>query len=219
MTFNETLAIVQNLYADEPGVSGWIQRQRPKICPFHELLPLVPVHSRVLDVGCGSGLWAGLLAATNHAAYVHGFDASQKAIDVALRMQSRLPKEQQERLFFEYRSVTDGLPDEQFDVVTMIDVLHHIPPKHQEKAVLDVWSRVRQGGIFLYKDMASKPFWCGLMNRLHDLASAKEWIHYCPINRVENAVSLSGGGNLEKTASCRMLWYQHEWRTFVKNEK
>jgi hypothetical protein len=73
-------------------------------------------------------------------------------------------------------------------------VLHHIPPRDQEKAVLDVWTRVRPGGIFLYKDMASKPFWCGWMNRLHDLASAKEWIHYCPISRVENAVNLGGGG-------------------------
>ena len=215
ITFNETLKIVRNLYIDEPGICGWIQRQRPKICPFHEFFPLVPIGSRVLDVGCGSGLWAGLLTVTNRTAFVHGFDASQKAIDVARRMQNRLPKEQREKLFFEYRSVMDGLPDERFDVVTMIDVLHHIPPKEQEKAVLDVWSRVKQGGVFLYKDMASKPFWCGLMNRLHDLASVKEWIHYCSVNRVENAVNLKGG-QVRESASCRMIWYQHEWRTFVK---
>ena len=217
-TLHETLKIVQDLYADEKNVSGWIQRQRPKICPFHELLPLVPVHSRVLDIGCGSGLWAGLLVVSNQAAFVHGFDASAKAIDVARRMQNRLPQEQQEKLLFEYRSIADGLPEEQFDVVTMIDVLHHIVPKSQEKAVLDAWSRVKPGGLFLYKDMASKPCWCGVMNRLHDLASAKEWIHYCPIRRVEDAVNMGGGGgSLGNIGDCRMLWYQHEWRTFVKN--
>ena len=96
----EVLDIVDSLYRDEKNLSGVIQRLRPRICPFSTLLPLFPRGSRVLDVGCGSGLWAGLLIATDRAVFVHGFDASKKAIDIARRMQSRLPTEQQNKLYF-----------------------------------------------------------------------------------------------------------------------
>jgi hypothetical protein len=141
-------------------------------------------------------------------------------IDVAMRMRERLPINQQEKLRFEYRSVIDGIPDEQFDVVSMIDVLHHIQPKYQEKAIADVLPHIKRGGYFVYKDMASKPFLCGLMNRLHDLASAKQWIHYCPISKVEFAVKIGEGGLekwiLQEFSNCRLYWYQHEWMIFKK---
>ena len=215
MTNNtEVFEIINAMYRDEKNLSGFIQRLRPRICPFEVLLPLVPQGSRVLDIGCGSGLMAGLLVQTEQASFVHGFDASRKAIDVAQRMRERLPEECRERLFFEYRSVMDGLPDESFDVVTMIDVLHHIPPKAQEGAVRNALSRVKSGGLFLYKDMAQKPLFCAAMNRLHDLASAKEWIHYCPIGDVERFCSEQT--SLETSGAQRLYWYQHEWRVFRK---
>ena len=206
--------IVDSLYRDEKNLSGFIQRLRPRICPFDVLLSLVPHGSRVLDIGCGSGLWAGLLIQTGQASFVHGFDASQKAIDVAQRMRERLPEDHRERLFFEYRSVMDDLPEESFDVVTMIDVLHHIPPKAQEGVIHDALIRVKSGGLFLYKDMASKPLFCAVMNRLHDLASVKEWIYYCPIGDVERFCSEQT--SLEVSGAQRLYWYQHEWRVFRK---
>jgi protein-L-isoaspartate O-methyltransferase len=52
-----------------------MQRLRPHIAPFHTLLPLVPKGSRVLDIGGGSGLWAGLLVQTGQADFVYSFDA------------------------------------------------------------------------------------------------------------------------------------------------
>jgi 2-polyprenyl-3-methyl-5-hydroxy-6-metoxy-1,4-benzoquinol methylase len=219
-TPQEVLTIVNDLYRHEKSLSGLIQRLRPKICPFDKLLPYIPDNSTVLDVGCGSGLWAGLMVRTGRATFVHGFDSSKKAIDVAIRMREHLPTDQQEKLHFEYRNVKDGIPDGQFDVVSMIDVLHHIRPKFQEKAIIDVLPHIKQGGLFLYKDMASKPFFCGMMNRLHDLASAKEWIHYFPINQLESIVKIVGGGQyrliLQESTYCRLYWYQHEWRVFRK---
>ena len=216
-TTKETVRkIVDSLYRDEKNLSGFIQRLRPRICPFDALLPLVPHGSRrVLDIGCGSGLWAGLLIQTGQASFVHGFDASQKAIGVAQRMRERLPEESREQLFFEYRSVMDGLPDESFDVVTMIDVLHHIPSQAQEGAVRDALTRVNPGGLFLYKGMAQKPLFCAVMNRLHDLASVREWIHCRPIGDVERFCS--DQTSLEVFGSKRLYWYQHEWRVFRKD--
>jgi 2-polyprenyl-3-methyl-5-hydroxy-6-metoxy-1,4-benzoquinol methylase len=104
VSLDNVTSIVNELYRYEKNVSGLIQRLRPKICPFNELLPLIPAGSRVLDVGCGSGLWAGLMIQTDRASFVHGFDASQKAIAVAKRMRECLPEETQKKLFFEYRT-------------------------------------------------------------------------------------------------------------------
>jgi 2-polyprenyl-3-methyl-5-hydroxy-6-metoxy-1,4-benzoquinol methylase len=223
MTRAEIIQFVNCLYRNEKNLGGLMQRLRPYIAPFHRLLPLTPKGSRVLDVGCGSGLWPGLLVAAGQAEFCYGFDSSRKAIALAQRMRNDMPKEQGNKLFFEYRSVTDGLPKEQFDVVTMIDVMHHIPRKHQDQALLDIWACVKNDGLFVYKDMASKPRYCGIMNRLHDLVVAREWIRYYPIDNVKKILS-ENGGHQEKKAqifsqheSCRMFfWYQHEWVVFRK---
>ena len=132
-------------------------------------------------------------------------------------MREHLPKEQQERLFFEHRDVVAGLPESEFDVVSMIDVVHHIAPRHQEQAIAEAWRRVRPGGLFLNKDMASKPWYCGFMNRVHDLVIAREWIHYYPISKVES-IPRRAGGSIEHAGTARMWgWYQHEWRTFPED--
>jgi 2-polyprenyl-3-methyl-5-hydroxy-6-metoxy-1,4-benzoquinol methylase len=90
-TSKEVLTIVKNLYKYEKNLSGLIQRLRPKICPFDRLLQYVPEGSKVLDVGCGSRLLAGLMVCTGRASFVYGFDSSKKAIDVAIRMREHLP--------------------------------------------------------------------------------------------------------------------------------
>jgi SAM-dependent methyltransferase len=74
-----------------------------------------------------------------------------------------------------FQSAAGGeLPRGPFDVGSLIDVMHHVPPVEQQGLFAGAAKRVRPGGVF-YKDMRVKPRWKAWANRLHDLALARQW--------------------------------------------
>lgn len=174
------------LFVDGSIVLRLLQRFRPYICPFEAILPIIPEGSDVLDVGCGGGLFLGLLAANGRIRSGFGFDSSVKAIAIAKRM-SRFFQQGEGRLKLEFqqRDASDGMPDRYFDVVSIIDVMHHVPPLFQRSVLEMAASRLRPSGLLIYKDMVRKPLWRAWANRLHDLVLARQWIHYAPIEHVE----------------------------------
>ena len=74
------------LYPEGSAVFRTLQRYRPYICPFEELIPEVPIGASVLDVGCGAGLFLGLLDAVGREPDGTGFDASPQGIKLAKAM-------------------------------------------------------------------------------------------------------------------------------------
>lgn len=204
-------ASARQLYADAGWSRQLIQSLRPYICPFHVLIPLVPKGARVLDIGCGCGLFLAFLASNRQIVEGYGFDSDAHAIATARRMQARLPSGG--NLRFTQRDATCDWPKESFDVVSLIDVLHHVPPERQAQVVQMAAERVAPGGMLLYKDMVRFPAWRAWGNRMHDLVMAHQWIHYVDLDSVSGwlgraNIPLSHAGNLN------MLWYGHEWAIF-----
>jgi SAM-dependent methyltransferase len=89
---------------------GYVHARRVRVLAAG-IAPLLPPRARVLDVGCGDGMLAHLVAAARQ-------DCTVRGVDVLVRPHTRVPV-----------SAFDGhsLPfdDDAFDVVTCIDVLHH----------------------------------------------------------------------------------------------
>jgi 2-polyprenyl-3-methyl-5-hydroxy-6-metoxy-1,4-benzoquinol methylase len=106
-------------------------------------------------------------------------------------------------------------PSETFDVVSIIDVMHHVPPGLQRTFFTEASKRVAPGGRLVYKDMCRKPAWRALSNRLHDLLKARQWIHYRPIAEVE-AWAKQAGLRLTTARDLTALWYGHELRVFER---
>ena len=75
------------------------------------LLELIPSDARILDVGCGDGLIDEMLIAVRPETSIHG-------IDIFLRPRLRIP-------VLKYDGVRIPHPDQSFDVVFFLDVLHH----------------------------------------------------------------------------------------------
>ena len=75
------------------------------------LQPLLPTTGKVLDVGCGDGLLASLLARQLPATEFPG-------IDVLVREETQIPID-------EFDGTTISYDDNSFDTVMMVDVLHH----------------------------------------------------------------------------------------------
>ena len=206
-------ARAKRLYRGASGVSALLQTLRPYICPFQEIMPLVPHGATVLDAGCGAGLFLGLLADCGYISSGMGFDSNPAILALAQRMTKHLPA----RVSIEFRHIDAAAawPTETFDVVSLIDVLHHLPPASHSWVLSQAIARVRAGGILLYKDMATRPRWRALCNQAHDLVVAHQWVHHVPIAFIEQHAS-SHGLTVTARGAASCYWYAHEWRVFAR---
>jgi 2-polyprenyl-3-methyl-5-hydroxy-6-metoxy-1,4-benzoquinol methylase len=212
-TASDISETAKQLYRNQNSLGARLQILRPYICPFEELLPLVPHGSSILDVGCGAGLFLGLLSSCGTIQRGVGFDASRSAITLAQDMRSALPE--QAPLQFTQIDATAAWPEGEFDVVSMIDVLHHVGPAFQLDVLSLAVSKVRPGGLFLYKDMAIHPRWRAWCNHAHDLIMARQWIHLVPFDRVRQHLTSTGMTEVMHRSAMR-YWYAHEWSVFAR---
>jgi cyclopropane fatty-acyl-phospholipid synthase-like methyltransferase len=204
----------KELYASEPRMLVRLaQTYRPAIAPLEHLVSQVPRGSRVLDVGCGAGLVLLLLAKHREISTGFGFDVSDTAIESAREATRRARLEN--RLQFERRRIEDGLPTYDADVLTVVDVLHHVPPQSQRSFVQTLFARVPKGGRLVIKDMAAKPAWRAAANRAHDLLMARQWVHHVDATSVVDWARDTDLRIVDHTASTR-LWYGHWSLTLVR---
>lgn len=207
----EVAKLARAIYADAPAGIKWKQILRPRICPFHIIIDYVPQGATILDVGCGAGLFILALTKIGRTQAAVGFDADRIAIQTAQGIAEKLPNSPKVR--FEHRDANEGWPPGRFNVVSLIDVMHHVYAERQAELIATAAAHVAEGGILLYKDMARRPLWRAWANRIHDLLSAREWIHYADLNDVV-AWAQAAGMDLERTGAANMLWYRHEWCIF-----
>jgi len=212
-TAAQVSAASKQLFRGNTGFSVLQQIFRPYIAPFETLLPRVPQAAAVLDVGCGAGLFLGLLAKSGRISRGVGFDTSRAAIALAQRMTANLPRPS--LLEFKQVDATGAWPEGEFDVVSLIDVLHHVAPRFQLSVLSQALASVRAGGIILYKDMGTFSRWRAVCNQAHDLILARQWIHYVPMSQVRDHLLSSGMTQVEHGRVVR-YWYAHEWSVFKR---
>ncbi|MCK5749638.1 MAG: class I SAM-dependent methyltransferase [Oricola sp.] len=194
------------------GLRGFVTTHRWRIVPFDRIIPLLGKAGKpqVFDIGGGEGL---LLFLAERAGAVSGgvcVDASERNIRVGTKA---LASAGSDAIELSCTSTIDQWPDREFDAVTMIDVLHHIPPALQKTFVDEAAARVKPGGVLIYKDMADSPFWMAEANRLHDLVLARQWINYAPIEDVTDWLAAKGFAQ-EHDETIDLYWYRHELRVF-----
>lgn len=107
---------------------------------------------RALDVGCGPGkLVRALGAAVGASGTAVGVDPSATAI-ADNRRRDRVDR-------YEVGPAQD-LPfdDAEFEVLTCTFVMHHIPERHRDAALAQMWRVLRPGGRILLADAAPAPW-------------------------------------------------------------
>lgn len=205
--------IVSELYNIGPSFFRFSQRWRSYICPFHILIDLVPRNAKVFDVGCGAGLFLAILAQRQQISSGVGIDYSEKAIKLANSMAKNLPDNH--NIKFLYLNAHDPWPDNQPTFISVIDVFHHVDPKQQKALFKRIVDKVPLGGKLLYKDIARKPLWKALANRIHDLVLVREWINYVPIESIIQW-GIEGGLQVTEQSHIEMLWYSHDYLVFER---
>jgi len=183
-----------------------VQSLRPYICPFGEVIDLVPSGSRVLDVGCGSGLFLLLLAKLGRIRAGFGFDVSKDAITAAREAAARMPEASVVQ--FAERAIEEGMPEGDWSVVSVVDVIHHVPPPYQQGFVQALCDATPVGARLVIKDMVAVPRWRALANRMHDLIMARQWVHHVGPDTVAGWVTDARFVCVHRSRS-DMLWYGH----------
>lgn len=149
-------------------------RLRWWICPFLVLEQLVPREGRIIDLGCGFGLFALYMADQEPRRLVIGVDIDQGRLRRARSLASS-----QANLSFECHDITrHELPN--VDAITAVDFFHHIPSSIHQSQILDgCMASLRPGGLLVIKDIARRPHWKFIWNLIHDwLMSGGQPTHY-----------------------------------------
>lgn len=107
--------------------------------------------NRVLDIGCGPGYFARMLArAVGPNGAVVGIDAAPEMIDYARRRARRLAN-----IRFETGAAEAlALPDSSFDVVVSSLMMHHLPGELRLQAIREMFRVLRPGGVLLLSDFS-----------------------------------------------------------------
>ena len=188
-------------YRKAPAAVRVLMTLRPLICPLEVVADAVPGGARVLDVGCGAGLLLHWLALRKALAEGTGFDTSPRAVAAATACVAA-----DEPLRFECLAPDSPWPAGPFDVVTVVDVLHHVPPDRQRAFI----GRLRQTGArcVVVKDVDRRPRWKAWANALHDLLMTRRRVY--PRAMAEVAAWLSEDGfRVTRAERLDRLCYAH----------
>ena len=136
-------------------------------CPFGPVVEVLPRSGRVLEVGCGHGLFSTYLAARATGVTVHGVDIDEDKVAVAAA--TVVPGER--RSFAVARS--GAVPPGPWDGVVLVDVLYLLDAAGQRELLLACAAQLAPGGVLVVKDMDVRPRWKARLNSLQESVSVR----------------------------------------------
>jgi 2-polyprenyl-3-methyl-5-hydroxy-6-metoxy-1,4-benzoquinol methylase len=134
-------------YIYKGPVLEWYMRIKTKLEhnyePFHAILP---EKGKILDIGCGYGFMAYMLAFVSPQRQITGIDYDEEKIDTANHCFSKTPS-----VNFVYTDVM-GFEFEQYDAIIVADILHYLPPAEQKQVIQKCMDHLNSGGSLVIRD-------------------------------------------------------------------
>jgi 2-polyprenyl-3-methyl-5-hydroxy-6-metoxy-1,4-benzoquinol methylase len=125
---------------------------RPKLLSVMDLL--LTDEGRILDVGCGFGLFAAYFGQTHPRRRIVGVDPDGRRIGIARRVAERLELREHR---FVVGDVRDASLEGPFDAAYVLDVMHHLPQADQRRVLERLRGLLAPGGMLLVKDITTEP--------------------------------------------------------------
>lgn len=160
---------------------------------------VAPHSARVLEIGCGDGAMAAALQRQLPAAYLVG-------IDPGVPDPGRMFDGDRQRVSFERSSTSDLIArgEEPFDLVLLVDVLHHVEDEQRQQVLDDAASLTPVGGTVIVKEWELRP---GLANRLAFSAdryvSGDSTVRFMPASETQELIDRALAG-WQRTALARI---------------
>jgi 2-polyprenyl-3-methyl-5-hydroxy-6-metoxy-1,4-benzoquinol methylase len=124
---------------------------RPKLLSVMDLL--LPDEGRILDIGCGFGLFAAYFGQTQPARRIVGVDPNERRIVMARQVCASLGLEN-EFIAGDARDVALG---GKFAGAYVLDVMHHIPKDDQLTMLERLRDLLAPRGVLVIKDITTEP--------------------------------------------------------------
>lgn len=136
---------------------------RPKLMSVMDLL--LPDEGRILDIGCGFGLFAAYFAQTQPARRIIGVDPNAKRVEMARDLAARIGLTGAEFIAGDARDVAfEGT----FAAAYILDVMHHIPGADQIALLERLRDLLVPRGVLVIKDITTEPTFGVEFTRLLD---------------------------------------------------
>ena len=173
---------------------------RPQYAPFHEAIKWIPPSARLLDIGCGTGSFLLLADRKISLQGGVGIDQNQKSIHLA-QAANTSPS-----IRF---LVAEQIPEEflaHSNLVSMIDVLHHIPQERKTGILEQIAETTKPGTRVIIKDLDPFPRWKAFANRITDYLSTQSKVDYVALNELVRFFSAQGFKIIEKRRLDKHIW-------------
>ncbi len=163
----ETLALYRSL-----GLASRVHvRVRWATCPFPAVAGAVPASGRILEIGCGHGLFSSYLALSSRAREVHGVDLDAHKIREA-EVAAAVARRRGARLIF-HLAASGEVPAGPWDAVVIVDVLYLLGREDQLELVARCAGQLAPGGVLVIKEMSDRPRWKARWNALQETLSVR----------------------------------------------
>ena len=140
--------------------------------PFPAIAAALPPGGRVLEIGCGHGLFSAYAALLDPTREVLGVDIDADKIDAA-QVAARAVEH------LEIREAPDGaVPDGPWDVVVFVDVLYLLPADEQRRLLAEAVRALAPGGRVVVKEMGTRPAWKVRWNTVQETAVGQGPAHH-----------------------------------------
>jgi 2-polyprenyl-6-hydroxyphenyl methylase/3-demethylubiquinone-9 3-methyltransferase len=151
-------------YKGQPlGIRGFVLA-RHLLAPLARVVGAVPPAGRILDVGCGHGLFANALALGSPARQVLGVDPSGAKIAIARASAARLPNVRY------VQGIVQQIDEDNFDAITILDVLYLLPIEEKLAVLRACRERIAPDGVLILKANDTRPPWKYRVARLQEQA-------------------------------------------------
>jgi 2-polyprenyl-3-methyl-5-hydroxy-6-metoxy-1,4-benzoquinol methylase len=141
-----------------------------------EIGQYLPASGRILDIGCGFGLFSLYFAAMEPGRELVGLDTDDERISYARASGVKLGLD---NVSYQTRDAQAVESDGQFEAIYLLDLIHHLPKEDVPEFLEKVRGLLSPGGILLVKEVEDRPRWKMYFTLLLDrLMVGSEPIHY-----------------------------------------
>jgi SAM-dependent methyltransferase len=135
--------------------------------PFAAVSAALPRAGRIVEIGCGHGLFSAYAALEAPERTVVGVDIDADKIGYAQTAAAGM-----ERLTFRV-APSGAVPDGPWDAAVFVDVLYLLPAAEQRRLITEAVAALAPGGVVVVKEMGTEPAWKVRWNTAQETLAVK----------------------------------------------